>query len=270
MSKRTETSVVKVGDAPAWLLDHAGQDTSFKEAEEYRILPRLRIVQNTHPKVIRDTLGEGTAALFPSNSVVAAEGSPFQIVPVMFYKEFILWNDRKDKSSPAIAERTFDKDSALAARARDFKRMYEPYGDPSVGFKQRFCEQLVFPSIIYGDHPLSGTVASLLFTRGEFKVGRDLLNSMMMRKVSGQIVPIWAQVWELLSAGREKEGNSWYGFDYRNPTSGEAYIPQNLVEGMREEHARLTDLFNKRRLSVDMSDADDERGGDTENIGNLD
>jgi hypothetical protein len=255
MAKRTETSVVKVGEAPAYLAALAKEDKSFVNMQEYRILPRLRLIQALSPDDIKEELGEGSAGLFPGNTMVATQGTPFLFIPAFFYTEYVVWNDRDDNSKPAIFARTFDKASDIALKAQNADARTEVYEG---NFKRTYSAQLTFPGLIYGDHPMRGTACSIVFARGEFTQGRNFCNATMMRRIGDSIAPLWTQVWEFIPAKhKNKKNQSWYGLDFRNPP--EPFIPEDMVDQMRSLHSELSELFDQQRLAVDMSDADSER-----------
>lgn len=254
MSKRTEIATTRV--SPAWLVAAAEQDDSLKAMQEHRVLPRIKVIQGLSKKELRDQFGQGAVVLNPLNTLIATPGSAFRLVPVFFFSEYVAWNDRKDTKSPAIHARTYDPASEVARRSKKRETREEPYEG---GYVRRYVEQLTFPSLFYmPDHPLHMVATSLVFARGEFFTGENFINAIHLRKVGTSTAPLWSQVWEFRSAERERKGNQWWGIDFGQPTDGEPFIQENEVDAFSGFYKEMKKLQEAQRLSVDMSDADEQ------------
>ena len=254
MSDRNENSITKVGEEYNFLAEFQDADASVEGLTEYRILPRIKVIQAMSDGELKKTYGEGSAILSPGNAMICDSESSFLFVPVFFFVEFCLWSDRRDNSSQNILERTFDANSELASRSRDADRRSEQYegGPPTKPFTRRYVEHLNFAGMIYGDHDLQNTPCVLQFARGEFGKGRAFINSIMLRKVNGQVAPLWSQVWRFTPGLRNGDEGDWYGLDFSAPEV--PFIQRNEVDAFRGLHTELKTDFDAKRLGVDMTE----------------
>lgn len=260
---RNETEITKVGgvEATAFLANFAEEDKSLDTMQQYRIVPRFKVIQPTSDKALKDKFGEGTALVRPGDTVAWKDGDEaFEFVPLFFWTEFCKWADLRDKENHMIMETSYDPTSPIAKKSKGAETRTEVYegqeGKPvSDQWKYRYVEHLRFVGIIYGDHPLSGVQVALSFERGEFFQGTSLITAITMRKhtIDGKKVnvPLWAQVWELSVGYREKGDNrKWYGFDF------EAAKRSNIIADTDAEefltlHKELAELHSKNLLKVD-------------------
>lgn len=258
VSKRNETAVTAIGDRNAALLAALPQgdakDQSLVALKEYRIVPRLQVLQGLSPQELKDRHGEGSVILMPGDTLVSKRATPFLFVPIFFFAEYITWRDRRDKSAQPIEARSFKKDGAIAALSRDPKKRSEQYpGGPSEKpWERRHTEHLCFTGLIYGEHPLAGTLCVLQFQRGEFTTGRSFTNSIGMRRIEGRQVSLWMQVWEFSVLPRSKNGNNWWGIQPAAPTNADPYIQAEEIVPMRALRYELAQAFEENRLIVDQ------------------
>lgn len=259
VSKRADNNeaVTKVGgdfDYLAEVLGDEAVETGMEEMQEYRIVPRVKIVQAMSANDLKKATGEGYVILSPSNDVIAADDESFKFTPIKPFTEFCKWSDRKDPSSPMIMQRTYDKASEVAACARDPERREEVYGEKGE-FKARYVEHICFVGIIYDhEHPLHGTPMILSFEKGEFGTGRRFVSSMAMRKMKGKQIPTWLQVWEFTPGFRDQGDKKWFGLDF-----APAEIPvvaQEDLAFMKALFQELNQDIKDDRLRVDRTEED--------------
>jgi hypothetical protein len=256
--------VKKVAGMSAALVRYTEQDASLAGMDEYRILPRLKIIQAMADPALKEKFGEGTAIIRPGDAEVWRKNDePFAFVPALFVVEFAQWADPNDSESNTIIKRTFDPTSELAKKARDPEKRIEPY---KLGSEQkyRYVEHLRFYGQIYGDiHPLSGTPVVLSFERGEFTQGKNFISAIKLRRQPVQTdsgtrivpVPLWAQIWSLSVGFRDRaKDRRWYGFDFASPEI--SIIKDEQVEEFHKLHLELKELQEKNRLMVDEQDRD--------------
>lgn len=235
--------------APSWLTQHVEEDTSTEAMQEYRVLPRVKVIQAMTDQVLKDAFGEASAIMSPGNELIITKDESFLFVPVFFFTEFCKWSDLKDKNNPTILERSFDKAGELARRSRNKDTRTEEY---SGGFKARYVEHLNFAGFIYGDHPHAMTPIALSFSRGEFSRGRQYVNAIQLRKIDMKQVPLWAQVWSISVGFRDLGDKKWFGLDPINPEV--PYIQQDEAEFFHAAHDELKDFYKKQKLFVDRED----------------
>jgi hypothetical protein len=274
-----KTAMVKVeGVSGGFLATIGAEDNSLASLQQHVIVPRLKIVQQMTAKDLKDKVGgDGTVCIRPGDEVVSALEEPFLFVPRFFYSEYCKWADRNDTDSNRIVSRSFDPASEIAKFAKDANKRKELYPDQEkkpenkrlyYSYVHHFC----WFGVIYGDHELSGNEVVLSMERGEFGNGRQFITAIASRKHQPDgmdkkmPVPLWAQVWELNSKMRPpKNGNQWYGFEFRAPKDRPAIIKDEEVEHAQSEYVRLAQLHEERRLQVDHAEGDEtpEEGGGT-------
>ena len=230
---------------------YAKEDTSLAELKDYRVVPRVKVVQALSRPLIDAGFAEGDIVLMPAKLEI---GPVFDIVPLFFFPEFITWKDRKDKNpeTPMIIGRSFDRGSVIAAKAAKPETRTEEYGQ---GMKMRHCEHLNFICIVYGEHDLKGTAITLSFSRGEYRSGREFINKIMMRKQDGVEIPLWGQVWRCEAAQHSTDQHSWAGLDIVN--ADVPFIQDNEVGGFKQLHEEFKKLHSAALIQVDR-DLDDE------------
>ena len=256
-------AVVKVQGVNAALLKYAEQDKSLAGMDEYRILPRIKLIQAMADQDLKKAFGEGTAIIRPGDAVVWKEGDEdFKFVPLLFVVEFAQWADLQDNEQNTVIARSFDPTSVIARKARDPKGRYEPYPNGSE-MKYRFVEHLRFYGFIYGEHALVGTPVVLSFERGEFTQGKNFISAIKLRRTqvtdeSGTRMiplPLWSQVWAFRVGFRDKsKDRRWYGLDFKLPET--PVIKDDEIEFFHSQHIELADLQAKNRLLVDERDKD--------------
>lgn len=266
MAKNKEVQKVSSSSLPAYL-QNVEKDDSLTQIAEYRIVPRVKLIQGLSDESLREQFGEGAAIVSPSNVEICGKESSFLFIPVFFFVEYNKWRDRKDPEKPAIALSSYDPTSEVAKKAKDGDLRQEPYDPTKTGPKDkhwRYVEHLTFAGIIYGDHPLANQPVILSFEKGEHGKGRAFCSAIQMRNVNS-----WCQVWEMSPSLREKEGDKWWGFDFNIPSEekGGSFIAEEDVERIGQLFADLKDDFENKRLRVDHSDTvDDSDDGETDKM----
>lgn len=261
--------LVKV-DAPSYLAEHVEKDRSMEGMGQFRILPRLVIVQGQSGSELKDMFGEGSVLLQPGKVGVTRRDEKFKFVPLIFFPEYMLWSDFRDKNSPTIRERSYDQASEIAkkSKAKETRRVEYP-GAPAgeKPFTMRYVEHLQFAGLLLKDgHELHETPCVLGFSRGEFITGQNFIGAIMRRKVtvpgSGlRPAPLWSQVWELGVGRRNKNAYNWLGFDATVPPGADGWIPEDQVAKFKALHQELEELHRKRLVQTDMTGADAAESG---------
>lgn len=272
---RTESTSMKVkGTDPNWLANYIETDDSMQGMDEYRIVPRIKVIQSMTDNELKKKFGEGSAILRPGDALLwNAEQEPFKFVPVFFCVEFTKWADLRDNSEGSIIDRSYDPTSVLAKNSRDSNKREELYEGhetkkkESDKFYYRYVEHLRFFGVVYGDHPLAGTIATLSFERGEFGQGKNFISAIRMRKtrIDNRYlpVPLWSQVWELTVGFRDKGDKKWYGIDFYPPATNTIHADE--AGEFNSLHKEMKELFEAQRLLVDDEDDSSTVSVDVEN-----
>jgi hypothetical protein len=254
---------------PSWL-SYADEDTSLATLQPHVIVPRCKVIQAMSEDGLKKQFGEGTCVIRPGDSVLAALGETFFFCPLFFFVEFCKWSDRRDTTNPMIIARTFDPTSDIARRAQSSELRLEIYPEDAkvkaAAQRQfRYVEHLNFVGVVYGEHDLAGTEVTVSFARGEHGQGRNFITAITLRRQEVQTqdgataripVPLWAQVWGMTPALRDRKDQKWYGLDFHPgvpPT-----ISSERVDAHRTRYLELKDAYDQRRLTVDGDDRTEE------------
>jgi len=155
-------------------------DTSADSLKGYVRPPRIKVIQSLTDQKLREDFGVGSVILLPQNICILEmprdkKGNPlvdtavpFIFTPLFFFPEFCVWNPLEEKGNvPAIRDRSFDPNSDIARRARDFKARTMPYpGKENLEIK--FVEHLNFIVAVHGIED----ACVLSFSRAEFSAGQ--------------------------------------------------------------------------------------------------
>lgn len=252
----TPSELTVVGkDRMDFLAQYTEKDTSLDLMEEYKILPRIKVIQQMSNEDLKDQFGEGSLIITPGGvRLCKKKDEQFAFVPLFFFPEWCLWSDRRDKGNPMIQERTFEKSHEIALRSADPERRFEIYqGGPDLQpFKKRYVAHLNFVGMIYGDHPASGATCTLSFSRGEYGKGKAFISAAKLRRIGTKQAPLWSQVWLLSSNLRERGDKKWYGIDYSCPQ--DPLVLKEEMEGFFGMHTLLKSEYEKKILIVNRED----------------
>lgn len=255
------TDVMKI-TAPSYLAKHAEADGSIAELQQYRIVPRVTIVQAMSKGELKDKFGEGAVVLMPSRSPVAKAGESFLFLPILFFVEFTKWRDINDASGLAVLDRSFDPASDIAMRSKSPDRRLEPYGDKGE-FKYRYVEALNFAGLILkpGENGAVDdlTPCALSFARGEHFNGQTFIGEIMKRRIGpGQpVAPLWSQIWRMRTeTHRNKAGKEWKGFGF-DVDSDRPWVTEDEAPKFLELHQQLAIDLKRKKLAIDQTDMDD-------------
>ena len=232
--------------------------------QKYVTLPYLKIVQPQSAGDLKKDHSEGSVLFMPTADVVAPaivnskgsfeEGTPFHFVPVLFYPEWITWNDIKTKGKMnSIRERTLDKDSVIAKKAQDEDTREEQMPE-NPKMKIMHQEHLVFVvQIVTPGHPLYGQLVIMSFARALHRDGRQLAKLIKMRDASP-----FACVFEARAEPRSKEDFAWYGYKITNPSAnsgvdGWVRDPQQF-EALEKQYENLNKLLLSGRFQATVDD----------------
>lgn len=252
--KSSEQGIVRVGDVPPQYLMHLAETDAGSESLEtmrhHRVLNRVAVIQSNSPSEKKSKYGEAAAVIPATDTVFCRRDEQVEVVPVMFFDEFVQWGDRKDKEGRMIRETTLDRASVLAAKAQDRNRWYEPYGDNGQ-FKARNCHHLNFVCAVVGPetHPMRGQIVVLSFSRGEFRVGYGWIGKIQQRRIGARQAPIWTTRWKLSIGHRSNEDGEWFGVDVDQPDTTPWAAGEDLpvLENM---HVTLKQEYKDKALSV--------------------
>lgn len=246
------------GTAPTnWLANYTTEDASLAGMAEMRVLQRVRILQGLSPKTLLTQFGgPGAIVLMPAAQLIAKPGSSFLFIPVFFFKEWIAWADRQDTSNKsAILERSLDPQSDLAIKSMTPDKRKEQYSVNGAFFTRTNVEHMNFAGLIVGHPELENQVAVVGFARGEWSTGKKFVNQILMRRMGGKTVPLWAQRWEFCGTTHKNTKNQeWEALEPRNPKDGQLFIDEQMAPAFQALHHELAEAHKNKAMVVDRSD----------------
>lgn len=269
---RTETSIKKVDVNPDYLAKYLEEDNSLESLNEYRVIPRFKIIQATTDNELKKNFGEGSVIIRPGDAMICKfeeEPLSFDFVPLFFFAEWATWRDLKGTGA-MILGRSHDPTSEIAMKSKRAETRRELYdGHENYEEKDKLfnshVEHLRFIGVIYGDHPLVGTPVTLSFERGEWGQGKNFISAVSLRRqvIEGKSikVPLWAQVWKLSSVHHAPDQTKkWYGFHFE--AAEPSIILPEEAKDMMALHTEFKELFDKSRLMVQDEDSGSESADD--------
>ena len=255
--KDISKSITKVN--PAQQLPEFMEDEEILGLEiltQYIIPPFIKIVQKSAADELLQYFSAGDVILSPANATIAEmprnskgrviEGahSMFQIVPILFYPEWLTWNAIELKGSePAILYRTQNPNDPVVAKARSPQLRTEQHPRQKE-FKIRHVEHLNFVAILY-KHPIGLEPAILSFSRGEWKSGTKFAGLVKMR-----YAPIYGCVFDAVVALRHGAKGDWYGFDMCNPEDGSPWVDEADFEMFKKIHEQFAKYYAEQKLQA--------------------
>lgn len=250
--------------------DREGQDV----ASEYRTTAYSKIVQSSSKNDLKEMFPEGSVILTPENTLVAPKGEEFVVIPIFMFTTYEKWKHLDDKIEDGmgvVIDKTTDKNSDLAARAKDFNRMFEDYPDGrtdrnGVVMRYRYVESINV--IFYIDHcdaspELVGSPFFYSFMKGEFKTGRRFCTSVARRNKSifGCRFALKTEI------HKSKDGeNDWYGFAVNNPTEeqGGAWVTSpDQYEQLKDAHKNFGEAVTNGLFDFNRDDGHESDGPKT-------
>src|SRR5688572_7085593 len=245
-------AVVRVTDVPDYLLQvvkEGAGDSSVETMQHHHVLARLDITQSNSPRDKKEKYGEGAIFIPSTETKLADLRQKVDLVPVMFFDEFLQWGDRNDKAGPMIRDRSLDHASALAAKCGNAGKWYEKYGDDGKGgqFEARNSHHMNFVCVVYGDHPLKGTIVVLSMHRSAYKKGEALVGAIRARRIAGKQAPMWSTVWSVWSAAKSNDDGEWYGWDFES--SAQPWVAKEDLEAMEGIHEKLKEEYRNQLRS---------------------
>lgn len=235
-------------------------DHSIDELKQYVRPPRVKIIQSMSSDDLKEKFGVADTILVPDNVLIMAAArdgkgnaqpgatEPFLFTPIFYFTEFCLWNPLELKNDlPPIRERSFDANSQVAARARDWNNKTMPCPE-NPSYECEFCEHMNFVIHIQG-YP---EPCVMTFSRGEFKAGVNFATLAKLRK-QGAGVPLYANIFAANLTYRQGKKGNWYGLDISNPT-GDAYVGEEAFHRYKAMHEEYAEYYQQSQIQVDYAD----------------
>lgn len=224
-----------------------------EDLSQYVLPPRVKVVQNMSKALLEDFC-LGDCVVVP-NGVMLAEmsrddkGKPtgesdgFTFIPLLFFAEWCTWNPIG--TIPAIRDRSFDPNSAIAVKSQNPNLRSETMGD---GVVVRHCEHLNFVVLLKDSAVTDPCIMS--FARAEHRAGRQFCNLVKMRRA-----PLYGCVFKADINLRENDQGSWWGIDITNPSEG-AWVEEGEFNIMKTLHLDLKRLSDESKIRAAYDEGD--------------
>jgi len=239
---------------PQYLIDRAkqGNATGMEGAQDFLTPPRLKICQASRKGEFLD-YPEGTVLVTPTNDIVCGPEGYFAFTVLYRYEQFCVHNPyNRPDDMPLIRESTFDMDSDIAKRARDFDNNTAPFPeDPKEVIK--YCVHYNSVIVIHGVPGLENRPIMQSLFIGEAKSGRKILDLLNARCASG--LEVYCHNLMAHQVKRPKGKNTWQGIDISNPTA-DVDVGKYCSEAQIEMYSKLHEKYkaDRDRLVVDYED----------------
>lgn len=232
-----ETTAVAVAAGAALPAYLQGTDREgFEGLDKYRIVPRMRIVQQQSKDELREVAGEGGVILRPDNLPVFTQGESVIAVPVFIFTTYEKWRDANDPEEGLVLAVSTDPASDLARRAQDASKWSEAYSDGS-GLHYKYVESI--NAVLHlTTGPAAGRTAILSFNITAFPIGKQLVSMLRSRKVA-----LYANRVEIGTTKRTKGRNSWWTPTINNPADG-PFVSEEIFREMQGYHAEMVEAYN--------------------------
>jgi len=234
------------------------EETGTEVMEEYRVVPRLKIVQDSSQRVLKERFDVGTCIVASTQEVLSLpsddndeEGEPFEVIPLFFFPEWMTCNDIKNQAAGMIRYRTTDKKDPIVQKARN-PELREEKDPDNPQFKIMHTEVLNFVCIVdMPGHPMHEQIVLIGFARAEHITGRNLCGLLTSRKA-----PVYGQRIRFTPRLRPpRNGGDWWGLDFQS--AGWVQDAEQFAY-LKEQHLELKDLHERSKLvpSEDLDETD--------------
>jgi len=201
---------------------------------EFVTPPRIKIVQPTARAPVSEKFSAGDTCLLPTLQEVAKKETPFLMVPLFFFPEYLETNPLEAETF--IRDRSLDPNSEIARLSRDPEKRKRPWEKDSTKFIS-YVETLNFIVAIVGHEQLTGMIASIGFQRAEHKTGTSWTTSIKFKRV-----PMFGTVWEAKSAKRTNQRGTWWGYNIQGCQDDQGLV---LDVDAFNEFKQLNEVFKQ-------------------------
>jgi hypothetical protein len=247
MSETQSNVVSLVNQRPSYLSDTPTSD-NLRELSKVAKPPRLKVIQAMTGEPYKPPFKEGDCIIVPQMEFVCDETKPATIVPIYYFRHFILTNPAQMKGQvPFIREQTYDEKSDLARKALTFKTMPFPE-NPKLESKYQSVLNFI---VDLPDHPeMAGLFPILAFRGGEFKYGQILIGMIQARKVED----FFACRFRITTGDHKGKMGTWKGLDFDNDPN--PWVDEAHYNIYKERHLFFNELVKNRQIEVDLDDTD--------------
>lgn len=236
-------------DKSEWGVDNLAQ---------YVSPPYIKIVQkqskapyNEHPV--------GTVMAVPQNIQLFGPMQEFHVIPIFTYTEFVLCNPYVLSHLDFIRERSFDPQSNIALRARDFNNRTDICPEAPEAEKEKdkykmcYFEHINFVCLIEEHEVFRETPIVFTFRSGEFKTGKLFAGAIKLRQG-----PMYGMVFKCWSGIHKQGTEENFGLNFTNPDEDVSpWVTQERFNFTHELHKEFAKTFEENRLQVNYGDDKD-------------
>jgi len=214
----------------------------LETAQEYTSLTYVKVVQQMTKAPVKPPASDGDLVAMPDNVIFLKHQEVMHFVPIFMYQEYCIHNPLNAKGLDFIRDRSFDKKSEIAFKARSRNRADREFPCPEAPEKKcQYTEHLNF--VIY---PLDHTEAIgkkpliISFFKGNWKYGNNFIQLLKARQVDC----ICANQFALSTSLRPGKEGDWYGIDVHQPIDVPVYVQdEQLYNACFKLHTELEEEF---------------------------
>lgn len=176
-----------------------------------------------------------------------------EIIPLVMFKDWIEWNPDRG-SEEKIIDRTRDKNSDLAKRARAFEKVEDSDGREKVAVTESYNFFALFPQafgltyddIIEKPELIDECIVWINFNRTMHKLGKLWLNRLKMLKATDPRTGektnarMFAAKWSITSKMKTRDGDDWFVYD----VGSYELLPPEVVVVLSEKASQLRQLMD--------------------------
>lgn len=235
----------------------------YEELKGYVVPPRLKIVQKTSGENYKAICEVGSTILTPQMSVIAENGEPFYVVPILKFHEFCICNPYGLKGQlPFIRERTFDPNSEIAKLSQSKETWHQVCPEVTDKKKQndplfmlRYAEFMNFICVLK-NHEYANNPFVISFHHSLFFDGKTLATLLFSKRA-----PYFASCFEFKTVERKNQLGDWKGLQISNPSQESGIDSWTSDEEMKLYSAffdNFIGLKKENKIRPEYQDEDEE------------
>lgn len=235
---------------PGYLSNYEGKD-AYDRVASFAKPARIKVVQALTKPPIKPPFKEGDIVINPQLIKIGDNENTFSFTPITFFPSWSCLNPIQMQGQlPAVREMTFDPNSLCAKKAIKFTQ--EPCPE-NPKFMIKYNQMLNFFVVVHQVEVASFPVI-LLFVRGEYKTGQNLIGFIQSRKLQSPKVPIFAHRYCAYSEQHTSPSGTWQGLNIANDP--EPWVDEVTFRKNEALSIELEKIIEAR--AIDMSEFSEE------------
>ena len=234
MGKQTDSlpTTTAPSELPSYI-QTASVGLGLDDTKGYGSMPILKIVAGTSRAELQDEYGVGS--IICDNVLLAKEGDPVMVRPILFFPS---WQKRKDKDDKSegnfIVEEVFDREHIVAKRA--MARQDEEYFEGSPYAYRHVDSYNFILQILEGE--MKGQIVVVKMSLGNAQEAKSLNSYLQRRKID-----IFLNQMEMRSVRKTNGKEVWRVFSFQRPEDMiDSYTPEREIDEARDLYEAFAKL----------------------------